>query len=378
MSKSKIISDNISLEIDDDKLIPYLYEIINKDFENSKMFETYKNSQLFWIDSSIIEYFVKVFDYVIIHDQNVYFNSELKSNIIDKVYYILNDFQMNKLSKIVFNNGRFSNYKDDITKEIDIIGFNHSTDFENDLSFWYPKTSNIGFKTPETIIINLTKEEVNLIKMGKWNCLSEKDLLKRIKLIASENIKFDLNNKIFIRLGKSSNKFNFDSCLLNNISELFLKLQTIFEDMYFKLEWEEKINLVLREYINTNYKRNKIYNGMPLNSEFRIFYDFDTKQILEVFNYWEKNTMLDNLHNRSDLFTFANTIKEIEEDYEVLVSSLIKEANYKLPNTSLKGKWSVDFMYDGENFILIDMAHAECSYYYDKVLIKQRNNFNIK
>ena len=39
----------------------------------------------------------------------------------------------------------------------------------------------------------------------------------------------------------------------------------------------------------------------------------------------------------------------------------------------LKGKWSIDFLYDGENFVLIDMGHAECSVYYDKVLRRQRN-----
>ena len=29
-------------------------------------------------------------------------------------------------------------------------------------------------------------------------------------------------------------------------------------------------------------------------------------------------------------------------------------------------------MYDGKKFVLIDMAHAECSYYYDKVISKKK------
>ena len=86
----------------------------------------------------------------------------------------------------------------------------------------------------------------------------------------------------------------------------------------------------------------------------------------------KKDTMLDNLHNNQDLITFANTTHEIECDFNNLSPFLKKEAEYKLPNADLKGKWSVDFLYDGKEFILIDMAHAECSYYYDKVLSKQR------
>ena len=196
--------------------------------------------------------------------------------------------------------------------------------------------------------------------------------MKRIRIIAKQSGKLDLSNEMFIRLGNSSNKFNFDSCHINEINELYQKLMIMFDDMYFKLEWQQSIELVLREYIKTNYQRNRIYNGMPLNTEFRVFYDFDKNRILGIFNYWEKDTMLDNLHNNQDLITFANTTHEIECDFNNLSPFLKKEAEYKLPNADLKGKWSVDFLYDGKEFILIDMAHAECSYYYDKVLSKQR------
>lgn len=372
MIKSGIINEKEVIELENNDLIPYLYNLIDKSTDSKNAFEIYKQNQFFWSDLSVIDYFVKVLGFVIIYDKVVYFQSEVKSELIDKIDYIKNGFQLKKLPKMIYKNGKFIKYLSSIQQEIEIAEFEHSINPENDLSFWYPRTANIGFKTPNTIITNFTDVETNLIKTGKWNNLCEKDLLKRIRIIAKQSGKLDLSNEMFIRLGNSSNKFNFDSCHINEINELYQKLMIMFDDMYFKLEWQQSIELVLREYIKTNYQRNRIYNGMPLNTEFRVFYDFDKNRILGIFNYWEKDTMLDNLHNNQDLITFANTTHEIECDFNNLSPFLKKEAEYKLPNADLKGKWSVDFLYDGKEFILIDMAHAECSYYYDKVLSKQR------
>ena len=372
MIKSGIINENGIVEVENSSLISYLYNLIDKSADNKKAFEIYKQNQFFWNDSSVIDYFVKVLGYVVIYDKVVYFQSGSNNKLFDKIDYIKNGFQLKKLPKMIYERGKFVKYLNPIQREIEIIGFEHFISSENDLSFWYPRTVDIGFKTPNTIIASFTNEETNLIKMAKWNELCEKDLLERIRIIAKQSGNLDLNNEIFVRLGNSSNKFNFVSCHINGIDELYQKLMIIFDNMYFKLEWQQSIELVLREYIKTNYQRNTIYNGMPLNTEFRVFYDFDENKILGIFNYWEKNTMLDNLHNNQDLITFANTINEIECDFNNLYPFLKKEAEYKLPNANLKGKWSVDFLYDGKEFVLIDMAHAECSYYYDKVLSKKR------
>lgn len=372
MIKAGIINENGVIELENNDLISYLYNLIDKSADNKNAFEIYKQNQFFWNDSSVVDYFVKVLGYVVIYDKVVYFQSELKSELFDKIDYIKNGFQLQKLPKMIYKNGKFIKYLSPIQQEIEIAGFEHSISSENDLSFWYLRTANIGFKTPNTIITSFTDAETNLIKTGKWNKLCENDLLERIKIIAKQSGTLDLSSEMFIRLGNSSNKFNFDSCHINGIDELYQKLMLMFDDMYFKLEWQQSIKLVLREYIKTSYQRSRIYNGMPLNTEFRVFYDFDENRILGIFNYWEKDTMLDNLHNNQDLITFANTTHEIECDFNNLYPFLKEEAEYKLPNADLKGKWSVDFLYDGKEFVLIDMAHAECSYYYDKVLSKQR------
>lgn len=371
MVKSGIVFAQDIIEIENDEILPYLYELIEKSAEDKKRLEAFKERQLFWDDSNIIKYFVQVFGYTIVHDDVIYFQSEIQDENIDKIDYIKNGYELKKLPKLIYKNENFIEYKNPVQQQIEREGFKHSISAENDLSFWYPKTTNIGFRTPNTIITDFSKEEVELIKSGKWKSLNEKEILQRIKDVA-EKTKTNLNKKMFIRLGNSSNKFNFDSCSIKDVNELYEKLMIIFDDMFFMLEWVENIELVLREYIKTNYQRNTIYNGMPLNTEFRVFYDFDENKILGIFNYWEKNTMLDNLRNKEDLITFANTTHEIESDFTRLYPYLKDEAEAKLPNADLKGKWSVDFMYDGKEFVLIDMAHAECSYYYDQVLSRQK------
>lgn len=372
MIESGIIKENEIIEIKNSELISHLYNLLDQSLENQKNFKLYKQSQLFWLNSNIIDYYVKLLGFVIIYNKTIYYQSE-KTNLFDKVAYVQNGFTLKKLPKTIIKDEKFIKYLNPAQQEIESIGFEHSISYENNLSFWYPKTTNIGFKTPNTIIVTLTDDEIRLIKSTKWHDLKEKEILKRIQEKAKQNKSIDLNKEMFIRLGISSNKFNFDSCHLYNINELYQKLMIIFEDMYSKLEWQPNIDLVLREYIKTDYNRNKIYNGMPLNTEFRVFYDFDEKKILGIFNYWEKNTMLDNLYDKNDLITFANTTNEIEQDFIKLYPFLKEEVDFKLPNVDLKGKWSVDFLYDGKEFILIDMAHAECSYYYDKVLSKKYN-----
>ncbi|MBE6152288.1 MAG: hypothetical protein E7165_03125 [Firmicutes bacterium] len=371
MIKSGVINENKTIELENDDVLSYLYKLIDKCPFNKSIFEDYKMNRFFWTDSNIVDYFVKFLGYVVIYNKIVYFQSESKCDFIDKIDYVKNGFLLKPLSKVIYKNKKFIQYSNPIEQEINIIGFKHSISPENNLSFWYPKIVDAGFKTPRTIIIDFTETEMTLIKMGKWYELCERDLLRRIKEAANKNPNFNLNDEIFVRFGHSSNKFNFNSCHIKMIDELYSKLMVIFEDMYTKLEWHNDIELILREYVQTTYQRDQIYNGMPLNTEFRVFYDFNQKEILGVFNYWEKDTMLNNLRNKNDLIAFANSATEIESEFNNLAPILTEEVVTKAPLVNLNGRWSLDFLYDGKQFVLIDMAHAECSYYYDKVLSKK-------
>ena len=54
-------------------------------------------------------------------------------------------------------------------------------------------------------------------------------------------------------------------------------------------------------------------------------------------------------------------------EYERLLPSLKSECEEKLKDVHLKGKWSVDFMWTGKEFVLIDMALARNSYFADRL-----------
>ena len=370
--KSGIINDNNQvIELNNDEIISFLNNELNNLSDDDRMaFSKHKARQVFANDNVIIDFFVQFKNYIVIYNNYVYYQKGLDNQIFDRIKYVNDGFSLKQLRKMIFKDDKVQIYNSDIESMIEKIGFKHANSEENDLSFWYPKINNLGFKTPKTLITNFTSEEVSLIKRGKWDNIDEDEIKNRIIEENTKNNLIDLDSEMFLRLGTFSDKFNFQACHIENINDVYQKLMVFLDDVYFKLEWQEKINLVLREYIKTNYTRNTIYNGMPLNTEFRVFYDFDNNSILGIYNYWDTNTMIDNLRNKDDLQSFANNAKIIDEDFQCLKPLLNEEVAEKMMAADLNGKWSCDFLYNGNEFVLIDMAHAECSYYYDKVLTK--------
>lgn len=109
---------------------------------------------------------------------------------------------------------------------------------------------------------------------------------------------------------------------------------------------------------------------MPLNTEFRVFYDFDNDKVLGVFNYWDKETMLDGLKYvcfKHDLEVFLATSDSIEENFNKYKDTVEALVASSMINVNLTGEWSIDIMMVNDEFYLIDMATARSSYYYDKI-----------
>lgn len=104
---------------------------------------------------------------------------------------------------------------------------------------------------------------------------------------------------------------------------------------------------------------------MPMNAEFRVFYDFDSQKVFGMVNYWDSMTMRNSLSGK-DYTSFLKVEKELNDMYEFLSPILKEECNEKLKNAKLTGQWSVDFMWNGREFILIDMAHAQSSHYWNR------------
>lgn len=120
-----------------------------------------------------------------------------------------------------------------------------------------------------------------------------------------------------------------------------------------------------------------IYGGLPFRTEFRVFYDFDTREVIFTANYWDYDYCYPHLYDRTDRIVFDTMKDEMQEKFEkyrgeveALVSEHMKDVQ------GLSGPWSIDIMLDEgfttpyaekpNEFWLIDMAVAERSAYWEK------------
>lgn len=234
---------------------------------------------------------------------------------------------------------------------------------------------------PDTAIISLTSYFIKSVCLERFNDDVYNELTQYITDKLCE-CSFDTDRNLFLKDGKFSNKFNFDSCYIprGSLSEIGKKAMEIsYGDMC--LHDFPSTDIIVREFITTSYDRPSIYFGMKLNTEFRVFYNFDCKSIMGIVNYWDYDTMINNLYDRNvvtqdgekmvlDKSTFKDVGLEIQNDFDKLKPELIRLVNDVFPSIGLTGEYSADFLWDGERFRLIDMALASQSFYYDKILKK--------
>lgn len=234
----------------------------------------------------------------------------------------------------------------------------------NSMSYWLPKFEGKGFNIPETTIIPLTVEWLDWLFSDKYQREKIEEFSKWIIKKLEEN-NFDTNRELFMKTGNFSNKFVFNFPHLKNIDNIGEQYLSVFYGGMC-VGCQECPEICVREFIHTNYERKSIYNGMKLNTEFRVFYDFDKQKIVGIFNYWDRETMQSNLIG-DELKNFNLSIPDIESDFEYLQPVLKSTIDEKLKSVELTGIWSIDFMWDGQKFWLIDAAIGSQSYYYEKI-----------
>lgn len=124
---------------------------------------------------------------------------------------------------------------------------------------------------------------------------------------------------------------------------------------------------VVREYIKDLEGNPCIYKGMPLHTEYRVFVDFDTKEILGISSYWKPDIMkqrfghekdADSPHNIHDYIIYLKHEKVLMSRYEKYKDKIEEQVQKLLPDIPLTGQWSMDIMQNGTDFYIIDMALA--------------------
>mgnify|MGYP000158895320 FL=1 len=260
----------------------------------------------------------------------------------------------------------------------------------NQMGYWLPKVAEISpFKIPDTKIMKVPLSLLQLGRVFEYNELTP-TTFKIINEYCKKVFELDLNGTYFIKNGVFSSKFDFRNAKVTTPQEVAELGQYLFYIHQQACQMASLLNnksiygcgttneWIVREYIESPVKET-IYMGLPLNTEYRIFVDFDTKAILSDNQYWNKEVMNKrfeenrNSHDVHDVITYNMASERLEKTYNENIDK-VKEMVQELLNNNIEmtGQWSVDIMQVENDFYLIDMALAENSFYYDSVPKKLR------
>ena len=255
----------------------------------------------------------------------------------------------------------------------------------NQMGYWLPKVAEISpFKIPDTKIMKVPLSLLQLGRVFEYNELTP-TTFKIINEYCKKVFELDLNGTYFIKNGVFSSKFDFRNAKVTTPQEVAELGQYLFYIHQQACQMASLLNnksiygcgttneWVVREYIESPVKET-IYMGLPLNTEYRIFVDFDTKIILSDNQYWNKEVMNKrfeenrNNHDIHDVITYNMASERLEKTYNENIGK-VKETMQELLNNNIEmtGQWSVDIMQVKNDFYLIDMALAENSFYYNSV-----------
>ena len=234
------------------------------------------------------------------------------------------------------------------------------------------------FKIPKTRIIKVPLallQSTRVYEFGELSPLSLEIINRYAQRV------FDLNTEkdYFIKTGTFSSKFDFRNAKVTKgkeVSELgsylwFIQHQAsqfasplnnqVVYGVSSNNEW------VVREFIEDKEDNPTIYNGLPLHTEYRVFVDFDTKEIIGISPYWEPSVMkehfldlgsLNDVQKQHDYINYINHEETLMTRYEENKDLVVSEVSKLLKDCKLKGQWSIDIMQNGSDFWLIDMARA--------------------
>lgn len=255
----------------------------------------------------------------------------------------------------------------------------------NSIGCWFPALKNAVdnqdfFKVPETKIIKVPLPILQLTRCDFMELTPTTiDIVNRW---AYKVFELNENKTYFIKTGTYSSKYDFRNAKVTTPKEvcelgsylLFIHYQAL--QMASPLsnpciygvsttnEW------CVREFIEDKEDNPCIYHGMPLHTEYRVFIDCDTDEILGISPYWKPDVMekrfsefsdADTADKKHDYVIYKMHKETLMRRYKENKDVLIDKVKELLPNINLKGQWSLDIMQNGDDFWLIDMAIADTS-----------------
>lgn len=237
------------------------------------------------------------------------------------------------------------------------------------------------FKVPKTKIIKVPLTLLQLSRCVDYQALTPGtiDILDRF---CQQVFELDEEKTYFIKTGTFSSKFDFRNAKVTGAKEvrelgeylMYISCQAVtaasplttptIYGMSTTNEW------VVREFIPDKEKNPCIYKGLPLHTEYRVFVDFDTREVIGMSPYWEPSVMKKRFaqgikkkdpHHFHDYMTYSAHEKTLMRRYNQNVDTVKQNVEKMLPAIPLSGQWSIDVMQNGDDFYIIDMALAENS-----------------
>lgn len=252
----------------------------------------------------------------------------------------------------------------------------------NSMGNWLPQiTAGVGetgfFRIPDTTVIKvpLTLLQLTRVEYGSLTPTT----LRIVDEFCHRIFELDDEKDYFIKTGTYSSKFDFRNAHVHGAKEvqelgeylLYIHFQALLMasplvsrptyGVSTTNEW------VVREYIPDVENNPCIYKGLPLHTEYRVFVDFDTDEILGISPYWEPEMLKrrfsqeddkDSPHMMHDYVIIKSYEDVLNERYEKNKDKVLSELQKIIPYVDLPGQWSVDIMQNGDTFWLIDMALA--------------------
>lgn len=246
----------------------------------------------------------------------------------------------------------------------------------NNLSFWYPKVKDCGFRTPRTTVIQLPEKAILALFQDEEN---DREVIREFVISSVMPVIEAFDGKPFIKNGTFSDKYDFGLCCPDKTDADSLTENIMRMGMdALCLDANGISEIVVRERIPAPEGSRTIYGGMPLRPEFRVFYDFSRGQLLYMENYWNWDYCHEAVaRNEHDRKVFFDHYGVIWRSYKESAMRLYMTAEDRLRNiTGLEGIWSVDFLLDGNGeFWLIDMAQGHRSVYWDPYKVLMISNY---
>lgn len=251
----------------------------------------------------------------------------------------------------------------------------------NAMSKWLPKIKEANdkcgfFNIPKTKILKVPLTLLQTTRVYEYNSLTP-ETMNVINEYIKRVFELDTCQSYFIKTGTFSSKFEFRNAKVqsgqevNELGSYLWFIQHQANQLASPLNNRSVYGVssnnewVVREYIEDKENNPTIYNGLPLHTEYRVFVDFDTQEVIGLAPYWDPDTMKDhfkdcenNPQKAHDYVVYsvheATLMKRYEENKD-LVREKVQELVEKQP---LSGQWSIDIMQNGDEFWLIDMARA--------------------